>query len=85
MENQTKNLRFYKNVDFCSTSLEMLYNLGHEIIECDSYFVPDEMRAQFQSSKRELLDFIDDACGHIRYMRNYKNTLENGEDNAKEF
>lgn len=82
MENQLPNLRFLKNEDFASTSIEMLQNLGNTILEAESFYVPDETRIMFQESKRVLLDIIDVAKGKIRFMRNYKNFYENGENKA---
>lgn len=84
MENQQKrpqrNLRFYKNEDFASSSIEMLHSLGCAILQTESFYVPDEMRSSFQSAKKDLLELIDVASGSIRFMRNYKNDYISGED-----
>ena len=82
MEKSKISNKRFENEAFSSTSIEVLYNLAHTLVETDSYYLPDELRSNFQYAKRELLEYIEEATGKIRYLRNYRKNIESNEDNC---
>lgn len=81
MVNQkNQNERFLNNQEFCKSSITSLKALANFLIDVDSYFVPDEDRSNFQSTKRQLLADIEMCIGKIRYMSNYHQMIDYGED-----